>query len=110
MTDSFTFPVPTTVNEDRVLFGPMAEVAVTHGFMLEVNALYKPKFNYRNFFTHVNGTEVLDRTTDVSAHSWEIPLLPIAYPSTTGFSLVADSLLAVLSELHKRRLRLIYIL
>ena len=75
MTDTFTFPVPSTVNEDRVLFGPMTEVAVTHGFMLEVNALYKPKFNYTNFFTHVNGTELLDKTTDVSAHAWEIPLL-----------------------------------
>ena len=78
VTDTFaSFPVPTTVNQDRVLFGPMAEVAVTHGFMLEVNALYKPKFNYTNVESHFlsSMTETETTTTNVSAHSWEIPFL-----------------------------------
>jgi hypothetical protein len=76
MTDTFaSFPVPTTVDQDRVLFGPIAEVGVTHRLMVEINALYKPKFNYTNVYTHVNATVQLDKTTDVSAHSWEIPLL-----------------------------------
>jgi hypothetical protein len=75
MADSFTFPAPTTVNEDRVLFGPMAEVRVASSFMLELNALYKPKFNYTNLFTHVSGSARTDITTNVSAHSWEIPVL-----------------------------------
>ncbi len=74
---SSTFPstAPTTVNEDWGLFGPMAAVQVTPNFMLEVNALYKRKFNYTNVFTHVNATVQLATTTNVSAHSWEIPLL-----------------------------------
>jgi hypothetical protein len=78
VTDTFaSFPVPTTVNQDRVLFGPMAEVGVLHRFMVEINGLYKPKFNYTNVESHFlsSMTETETTTTNVSAHSWEIPFL-----------------------------------
>jgi hypothetical protein len=75
ITNTFTTPAPDIVHEDKVLFGPMAEINVTHGFALELNALYKPKFNYTNTFFLSGSSGITRLTTDVSAHSWEIPLL-----------------------------------
>jgi Outer membrane protein beta-barrel domain len=74
-TNSFGYPAPTNDNEDEVLFGLMAGVRVAPGFMVEVNGLYKRNAGYTNLYTHVNATVLLNITTDVSAHSWEIPLL-----------------------------------
>jgi hypothetical protein len=75
---------PDVVHEDRFLFGPMAEVRLTHRFSVEVDALYKRKLNYTDTFSYFEPgslkLQVRTETHDVTARSWEIPVIMKWYP------------------------------
>ena len=68
---------PDVAHEDRFVFGPMAEVRLPYRFSIEVDGLYKRKLNY----THTIGmflpgrVQLRSETHDVTAHSWEIPVI-----------------------------------
>jgi len=75
---------PDVIDEDRFVFGPMAEVRLTNPFSIEVDALYKRNLNYTNtFFGIVPGTgrtQLRTETHDVTARSWEIPVIMKWHP------------------------------
>ena len=75
---------PDVIDEDRFVFGPMAEVRLTNPFSIEVDALYKRNLNYTNtFFGIVPGTgrtQSRTETHDVTARSWEIPVIMKWHP------------------------------
>jgi hypothetical protein len=68
---------PNVIDEDRFLFGPMAEVRLPRRFSLEVDALYKRKLNYTNttFYLLPGLVQLRTETRDVTARSWEIPVI-----------------------------------
>jgi hypothetical protein len=77
ITNTFTNPaLPQIVHEDRTLFGPTAELRLGRRFSLEVDALYRPKLNYTDHLFFLAPLLTENRvTTDVTTHSWEIPVL-----------------------------------
>src|SRR6266436_6456323 len=51
ITDIFTYPArPPVTDEDRVLFGPTAEVRLAPRISVELDALYKRKLDYSTGF------------------------------------------------------------
>jgi len=74
---------PDVIHEDRFLFGPMAEVRLSNRFSIEVDALYKRKLNYTNTsVTRLSGgAQLRTETHDVTARSWEIPVILKWHPS-----------------------------
>ena len=75
ITNTFTYPdLPPVVHEDRLLFGPMAEVRLTHGMSAELDALYKRKLDYSSTFGSYQPFSPTG-TIDVTNHSWELPLI-----------------------------------
>jgi hypothetical protein len=75
-TNTFTNPAPDIFSDNRWLFGLMAEGRVAHDFSLELDALYKPKVTYTTSSEDISPSGFLfKQTTDVSVHSWEVPLL-----------------------------------
>jgi len=75
---------PDVIDEDRFIFGPMAEVRLTNRFSIEVDALYKRNLNYTTtFFGFEPGTlrtQSRTETHDVTARSWEIPVIMKWHP------------------------------
>ena len=80
ITNTFTYPaLPPIVHEDRVLFGPTAELFLARRLLLEVDTLYKRKVGYTtDFFVGFPREPQAQRTLgtrDVTAHSWDIPIM-----------------------------------
>jgi hypothetical protein len=73
---------PDVVHEDRFLFGPMAEFRLPYRFSIEVDALYKRNLNYTNTISVLlpGLVQVRTETHDVTAHSWEIPVIMKWHP------------------------------
>jgi hypothetical protein len=78
LTNTFTYPVPADLHEDRVLAGPFGEVRLWHGLSLEMDALYKRKWIFDTIGCCVNPldpfTQIL-ATGEERFHSWELPLI-----------------------------------
>jgi hypothetical protein len=75
ITNTFTYPdLPPVIHEDRLLFGPMAEVRLTHGTSVELDAIYKRKLDYSSTFGSYQPFSPTG-TIDVTNHSWELPLI-----------------------------------
>ena len=77
-----TNPFPHTelpaFHQDRLLFGPTAEVRVGHGMSVEMDGLYNnKKLEYSlisSFSNSVSGFQ-FTQSTNTTAHSWDIPLI-----------------------------------
>jgi hypothetical protein len=74
----FTSPYfANVIHENRVLYGPMAELRLPRHLAVEVDALYKRKVNYTQNFIYPDATMFRENfyTTDVTSWSWEIPVV-----------------------------------
>jgi len=64
-------------SEDRILFGPMTEVQVTHGMSVEFDALYSKFANFSSACCppfSISGSQIIGTQT-VRTHSWQLPLI-----------------------------------
>jgi hypothetical protein len=78
ITNTFTGPyVPNVIHEDRVLFGPMAELRLPRHLAVEMDALYKRRLNYTQNLIIPDPTRFRETfsTTDVTSRSWEVPVV-----------------------------------
>jgi hypothetical protein len=78
ITSTFEPPfVPNVIHEDRILFGPTAEVHLLWRLSLEVDALHKRKLNYTQNSVFLDATrfEQTFATTDGTSRSWEVPVI-----------------------------------
>src|SRR5437868_2139928 len=75
ITNTFTYAGPPRgLHEDRVPFGPMAEMRLAHGMSLELGALYKRKLDYSETLASHQPYSP-SGTIDVTTHSWDLPLI-----------------------------------
>jgi hypothetical protein len=74
---------PDVIHEDKFVFGPMAEIRLSNRFSIEVDALYKRKLNYTATSSSrlSGGAQLRNESHDVTARSWEIPVIVKLYPS-----------------------------
>ena len=77
ITNTFTYPfIPGNAHDDRVLFGPTAEIRLPHAVSIEMDALYKRRLSYSSHCC-VSRVPVftIDETIDETTHAWELPLM-----------------------------------
>jgi hypothetical protein len=77
-TRTFQSPsVPDVIHEDRIVFGPVAEVRLWRRVSLEVDGLYKKKLDYTQNMIFPDPTQFRETfvTTDVTSRAWEIPVI-----------------------------------
>ena len=74
----YGYPGPSSTSvEERVLFGPMTEVQVTHGMSVEFDALYSKLADFSSPCCPPFTVSVLPviGTQTVRTHSWQLPLI-----------------------------------
>jgi hypothetical protein len=73
----YGYPGPdSSSSEDRILFGPMMEVHVTHGMSVEFDALYSKWADVSDACCAERTPPFISATGTTRMHSWQLPLIP----------------------------------